>query len=546
MRLRLAQAAAAVALVAASAAHAQADRSVLPIPAPAFDGQIAENVLDAKPGSVRPVRAPEGAPNVLMFMSDDVGFAMSSAFGGPVPTPNFERLAAQGQRYNRFHTTGICSPSRAALLTGRNHHNAGVGFLSDQPMAYPGYGGTILRETATIAQVLRLNGYTTAMFGKHHNNQGSDRSAAGPFDSWPTGLGFEYYFGFLNGDTDQFAPILYRGTTMVDPGEGKGRMVDKRLADDIIGWVHNQKAAAPDKPFLVYSRRDRPTRRIRCRPRSSPGSRASSTWAGTRMREESHRRQLAMGIIPKGTKLSPRSPQIPAWATLSAGQKAFAVRSMEVAAAQLAYQDEQVGRVLDELRRMGEYDNTLIVDGPRRQRRQRRDRTIAARSTSCARWACMTSATPGCWPIRIHLGGRKSYGNYAIGWAWAMNTPFPMAQAICLDAGRHSQRHDPFMGQHVVKPGGVCAQFGHLIDIAPTVLEAAKLPVPGMVLGARQKPMDGQSLLPSLSSCDAAKPRTQYFEIAGKIGLYHNGWLLSGENGRDSWHNEAEGGARPR
>ena len=242
---------------------------------------IAENVLDAKPGTPRPVRAPEGAPNVLLMMSDDVGFAMSSAFGGPVPTPNYEALAARGQRYNRFHTTGICSPSRAALLTGRNHHNAGVGFLSDLPSNFPGYGGRILPETATVAQTLRLNGYSTAMFGKHHNVPSNERSEAGPFDAWPTGLGFEYFFGFVHGDVDQYAPILHRGTTRVAQEDGKGDLLDKRFADDIIRWVHNQKAASPDKPFLVYFAPDRPMLRIRRPATISRASRANSTWAGT-------------------------------------------------------------------------------------------------------------------------------------------------------------------------------------------------------------------------------------------------------------------------
>jgi hypothetical protein len=233
-------------------AHGQEAGSVLPVPAMPFTGTIAENVLDAKGMAQPPVRAPQGAPNVFLMMSDDVGFAMSSAFGGPVPTPNFERLAAQGQRYNRFHTTGICSPSRAALLTGRNHHAAGTGWLTDIPSPYPGYGGRIPPETATIAQVLRLNGYSTAMFGKHHNTPSNERSEAGPFDNWPTGLGFDYFYGFVSGDIDQYSPILYRGIQRAGPDAADGKLLDARLADDMIRWVHNQKAAAPDRPFLVY------------------------------------------------------------------------------------------------------------------------------------------------------------------------------------------------------------------------------------------------------------------------------------------------------
>ena len=225
---------------------------MLPVPEEPFAGVIADNVLDATADPVRGIERPDGAPNIVLFMADDVGFAMASTYGGPVPTPNFDRIAAIGQRYNNFHTTGICSPTRAALLTGRNHHNAGVGYLADLPNGFPGYGARFLRSTASIAQVLTLNGYNTAMFGKHHNVPTEERSEAGPFDSWPTGLGFEYFFGFVNGDTDQFEPNLYRGTQRVDPDEGQGAMLDQRLASDLIRWVHNQQAADPDKPFFAY------------------------------------------------------------------------------------------------------------------------------------------------------------------------------------------------------------------------------------------------------------------------------------------------------
>lgn len=298
-------------LIAGGQAIAQ-DRTVLPIPRMPFDGTIAENVLDSTPGSPQLVQAPAGAPNVLLFMSDDVGFAMSSAFGGPVPTPNFERLARAGQRYNRFHTTGICSPTRAALLTGRNHHNAGVGWLSDISSPYPGYSGRIEPETATIAQILRLNGWSTAMFGKDHNVPSAERSEAGPFDAWPTGRGFEYFFGFPYGDSDQFSPILYRGTSRVHPAEQQGRMLDQWLADDVLRWLRNQQAAAPGKPFLIYlapgsthAPHQAPREYIeRFRGKFDQG------W--DRLREHIWQRQIALGIIPRGTRLTPRPAAIPA------------------------------------------------------------------------------------------------------------------------------------------------------------------------------------------------------------------------------------------
>lgn len=544
MKTRLRIAAASAALLAATSALAQADRSVLPIPAAPFDGQIAENALDSKPGSARPLRAPQGAPNVLMFMSDDVGFAMSSAFGGPVPTPNFERLAAQGQRYNRFHTTGICSPSRAALLTGRNHHNAGTGWLSDISSPYPGYGGRMLPETATIAQILRLGGYNTAMFGKHHNIPSEERSEAGPFDAWPTSLGFEYYFGFPQGDSDQFSPNLYRGTTRIDPDEGKGQLLDHRLADDIIRWVHNQKAGAPDKPFLAYWAPGSTHA-----PHQAPDEviarfKGKFDMGWDRMREETWRRQLAIGIIPKGTKLTPRPAQIPAWDSLSPAHKAFAARSMEVAAAQLVYQDEQFGRVIVELQRMGELDRTLVTvvlgdngasgeAGPPGTINELRGMRQPPESE-----AWMEANTD-------RLGGPMTYENYPVGWAWAMNAPLRWVKQYASMLGGVRNGMILSWPGHMAHPGSICGQFGHLIDIAPTVLDAAKLPVPDLVFGTRQKPMDGQSLLPSFAACDTAHPRTQYFEITGKLGLYHDGWFLSGEDARDSWKDLGPGGAHP-
>ncbi|WP_395334572.1 arylsulfatase [Novosphingobium sp. BL-8H] len=540
----LLMAAAVSVMTTAAGAQESAGRTVLPIPALPFDGTVTENVLDARGMAQSPVRAPQGAPNVFLMMSDDVGFAMSSAFGGPVPTPNFERLAAQGQRYNRFHTTGICSPSRAALLTGRNHHAVGVGWLSDVPSPFPGYGGRVLPETATIAQVLRLNGYSTAMFGKHHNLPSNERSEAGPFDGWPTGLGFDYFYGFVSGDSDQYSPILYRGTQRVERDEGQGRLLDSRLADDAIRWIHNQKAAAPDKPFLVYMAPGSTHAPHQAPPEYIARFRGKFDQGWDVQREQTWRRQLAMGIVPRGTKLTPRPAEIPAWDSLTPGQKAFAARTMEVAAAQLAYQDEQIGRVIAELQRMGELDNTLVAlvigdngasaeAGPRGTINELRsmgkhDESEAWMEANLDR-----------------LGGPMTYESYPAGWSWAMNTPLRWTKQYASFLGGIRNGMILSWKGHVVHPGTVCGQFSHLVDIVPTVLDAAHLPTPESVYGVHQKPLDGQSLLASLATCDAAKPRTQYFEIGGKVGLYHDGWFLSGDDGRMAWENLPSGGTRP-
>ena len=542
-RSRLMATAAALGLFAGGPALAQ-DRTVLPIPPAPFDGVIKPSVMDSQPGTNHDVRAPEGAPNVFMFMSDDVGFAMTSAFGGPVPTPNFERLARQGQRYNRFNTTGICSPSRAALLTGRNHHQTGTGYLSDLPTGYPGYTGRIGPQTATIAQILRLNGWSTAMFGKHHNLPPQDRTIASSMDSWPTGLGFEYFFGFNSGDVDQYSPVLYRGIQRVPMTEGKGKLLDERLADDLISYVHNQQAANPAKPFLVYLAPGSTHA-----PHQAPKSyiarfKGKFDMGWDQMRVETWRRQIAMGVIPPDTKLTPRPSQLPAWDSLNAKQKAFNARQMEVAAAQLVFQDEQVGRVLDELERMGEYDNTLFAfvlgdngasgeAGPRGTLDELR--TIAVQNER-ENWLLDS--------LDIQ-GGPNTYQNYSVAWAWAMTTPYPWVKQYASMLGGIRNGAILSWPGHMKHPGTVCAQFGHLNDIVPTILEATGIPAPTSVLGTKQVPMAGQSLLSSLDTCQPDKPRTQYFEITGKMGLYHDGWFLSGEDGRDAWKELGPGGADP-
>ena len=546
-RSRLLAAVAGAGVLWAGQASAQ-DRTVLPVPTPPFTGEIGRTVEESRPGSgagaMMGVRAPQGAPNVFMFLSDDVGFAMTSAFGGPVPTPNFERMAQAGQRYNRFHTTGICSPTRASMLTGRNHHQTGTGMLSDLPTPYPGYTGRIIPETATIAQVLRLNGYSTAMFGKHHNSPGPDRALGGSKDSWPTGLGFEYFYGFNGGDNDQFAPTLYRGIQLADEDATSGKLLDQRFADDIISYVHNQKAGNPNKPFLVYF---------------APGSTHAPHQAPKEyiarfkgkfdhgwdvQRVLTWRNQLAKGIIPAGTKLTPRPPELPAWDSLNAKQKAFHARQMEVAAAQLVFQDEQFGRIIGELKRMGQYDNTLFAivlgdnggsgeAGPRGTLNELR--TIAVQDE---REDWLTGS------LDIQ-GGPNTYQNYSVAWAWAMNAPYRwVKQNAAMLGGIRNGAILSWTG-HVARPGSICSQFGHVNDVVPTVLDAAGIPAPKRVLGADQKPMDGSSLLSSMTKCEPKKPRTQYFEMVGKIGLYKDGWFLSGDDDRMSWKEHSPHGEQP-
>ena len=342
--------------------HEALDRSSLPLAFPAYRGNLEPTEAESTPSFPAKPRAPDGAPNILLVMTDDVGFASASTFGGPAPTPNLDKLAQQGLLYNRFHTTAICSPTRAALLTGRNHHAVGLGTLVDIPTPYPGYTAHIPPSAATVARILRDNGFSTAMLGKDHNIPQHERSPAGPFDQWPTGRGFDYFFGFIAGDSDQWQPALYEGITPVsDPDRPDGYLLDEELADRAINWIHNQKAAAPDKPFFIYY---------------APGSahaphQALREWIARfhgkfdhgwdEERERILARQKSMGIVPESTALAPRPEVVPAWDSLTAKQKKVYARFMEVYAAQLSYQDAQFGRIMDELARMGVADNTLVV-----------------------------------------------------------------------------------------------------------------------------------------------------------------------------------------
>ncbi len=519
-------------------------RDVLPLPDQPFQGRIGDTTDASVADWPSRLEAPAGAPNILLVLTDDVGFAASSAFGGPIPTPNLDRLAANGLRYNRFHTTALCSPTRAALLTGRNAHRVGTGNLTDLPMGFPGYNGVFPQSAATIARILQLNGYSTAMFGKHHNVPASQQSAAGPFTQWPTSLGFDYFYGFIGGDVHQWQPKLYRGTVAVDESERAGELLDQRLAEDAIRWVHNQKAAAPDRPFLLYL---------------APGSlhaphHAPADWinrfkgkfdAGWDvLREQTYRRQRADGIIPRGAALTPRPPQIPAWSSLGAEDRAYSARMMEVAAAALSFQDAQFGKLIGELERMGELDNTLVifVEG---------DNGASGEATQVGTSNELGELLNGVKdsPRWLHgimdlMGGPKTYQNYSMGWAWALDTPFQWTKQFASYLGGTRNGLVISWPGRIEGAGSVRSQFSHVIDIAPTILEAAGLPAPSRVHGVEQMSMDGKSLVPTFSQ-DTDTLRTQYFEISGAVGIYHDGWFAGRASGRMPWESQPPEGAPP-
>jgi len=484
---------------------------------------------DTKYPPIRQIRPPKGAPNVLVILVDDVGFGAASVFGGPCHTPNAEKLAARGLKYNRFHTTALCSPTRQALLTGRNHHSVGMGGITEIATGAPGYN-SILRNTASpIARTLKLNGYATAQFGKCHEVPVWETSPAGPFDAWPTGGGgFEHFYGFIGGEAHQWYPSLYEGTTPIEiektPEEGYHLMAD--LADKAIGWVSQQKALIPDKPFFMYF---------------APGAthaphHVPKEWADKykgkfdagwdKQREETFARQKKLGVIPADCELTPRHKEIPGWDDMPEDMKPVLRRQMEVYAGFLEYADHHIGRLLDSLEKLHLLDDTLVyyIIG---------DNGASAEGTLNGTFNEMINfngaaalETPQFLMDRIDkLGGPESYNHFAVGWAHAMNTPYQWTKQVASHWGGTRN------GTVVSWPGGIKgkgeirSQFHHVIDVASTILEAAGLPEPQAVNGVAQTPLEGVSMLYSFNDAKAAeRHETQYFEMFGNRGIYHKGW----------------------
>jgi arylsulfatase A-like enzyme len=524
---------------------AQPGDVVLPRPAPPFAGVIARTADRSKPSYPKPIQAPEGAPNVLLILTDDVGFAASSTFGGPVPTPNLDKLASRGLVYNRFHTTAICSPTRAAMLTGRNHHMVGNGTVTNLATGFPGYDGIIPKTAATIGRIMTENGFNTAFFGKHHNVPGSQASAAGPFDLWPTGLGFEYFYGFLDGDTDQFHPKLYRCTSPVEgPGHRRsGYLLDADLADEAIRWIHNQQAADPDKPFLVWYAPG-----TAHAPHQAPREwiarfRGDFDQGWDRLRQETFARQKAMGLIPQDTVLTPRPEILSAWDSLSDEEKRIDARFMEVFAATLAHQDAQIGRIFDELERMGELDDTLIlfVEGDNGASAEGGHEGTLNEIGRLANG--MTESQEWFQEMLDEMGGPLSYEVYPAGWAWALDTPFQWTKTVASHLGGTRNGLIVSWPARIKDVGTIRSQFHHVIDILPTVLEATGVQAPTVVDGIRQQRMDGISMVYSFDDASAeGRRKTQYFEIMGNRAIYHDGWLANTTPKVPPWAMEGPGG----
>jgi arylsulfatase len=499
----------------------------LPRPDPEFKGKIGETFKDSTPSYPRPVKAPKGSPNVLIVLLDDVGFGMCSTFGGPVPTPHMDRLAKNGLRYTRFHTTALCSPTRGALLAGRNHHTIGTGVIIEMGTGFPGYTGIIPRSTALVSQTLRDNGYATSMFGKWHNTPEPDISPAGPFDRWPTGLGFDYFYGFNQGETHQYYPTLYRNTTWVPPPKTpeQGYHFTEDMTDEAIAWIGNTRAADRDKPWFCYFS----TGAVHA-PHHAPKEwrdkfKGQFDHGWDKQREITHAKQLADGIIPKGTKLTPRPKEIPAWDSQPEDAKTVYKRLMENYAGFMAHTDHHVGRLIHNLEASGELGNTLVfyIVG---------DNGASAEGGLEGTFSELASLLGIQLGLKStinrldEIGGPTSEPHVPVGWAWAMDAPFQWTKQV---ASHFGGTRNPMV---VHWPNGIKArgeqrtQFHHVIDVVPTILEACKIPEPKVVNGIPQKPIEGVSMLYSFDKADAKGMRTtQYFEMLGNRAIYHDGWL---------------------
>ena len=505
-------------------------RDVLPVPDARPSGLTTYDAKDPDTSfpPIVPLRPPAGAPNVLIVLLDDVGFGASSAFGGVIATPNAERLAAGGLKYNRFHTTALCSPTRAALLSGRNHHAVGMGGITEIATAAPGYSSTRPDYCAPLAETLKLNGYSTAQFGKCHEVPVWETSPSGPYGNWPTGSGFEYFYGFIGGEAHQYFPALYEGTTPVEPDrtpeEGYHLMGD--MTDKAINWVRQQKSLAPDKPFFAYFAPGA-THAPHHVPPEWPDrykGRFDAGWDA--LREEIFARQKELGVIPADAELTPRHAEIPGWDEMPEALKPVLRRQMEVYAGFLEFTDHHVGRLFDALEDLEVFDDTLVyyIIG---------DNGASAEGTLNGTFNEMINfngaaalETPEFLLERIDdLGGPDSYNHYAVGWAHAMDTPYQWTKQVASHFGGTRNGTIVHWPEGFEARGEVRTQFSHVIDVAPTVLEAAGLPEPTFVHGIQQAPIQGVSMRYSFDDASAGeRHETQYFEMFGNRGIYHKGW----------------------
>ncbi|TQC41617.1 arylsulfatase [Rhodococcus sp. WS4] len=506
-------------------------REVLPIPDRPYLGLVTYDAKDPDTAfpPIEPLLPPEGAPNVLVVLLDDVGFGAASAFGGPAHTPTAERLQRDGLTYNRFHTTALCAPTRAALLSGRNHHSVGMGMITETATAAPGSSGLRPNTKAPLPMTLKLNGYSTAQFGKCHEVPPWQTSPIGPFDAWPSGGGgFEYFYGFIGGENNQYYPALYEGFAPVEPDKTpeEGYHLTEDLTDHAIDWISTQKSLAPDKPFFVYFAPGATHAPHHVPPEWADkyAGRFSGGWDA--QREAIVERQKQRGVVPTDTVLTPRPDAIPAWDEMDDALKPALERQMEVYAGFLEHTDFHVGRLIDAIEELGALDNTLIyyIIG---DNGASAEGTVNGAFNEMANFNGLAAIeTPEFMAqVKDQLGTATAYNHYSVGWAWAMCTPLQWTKQVASHWGGTRNGTIVHWPAGIASKGEVRSQFTHVIDVAATVLEAAGLPEPTFVNGVQQSPLEGPSMLYSFDQADAPERHDlQYFEMAGNRGIYYKGW----------------------
>ena len=551
-------------LVATTAVHAQEitgtpgapdatttiDGKQLPAPDPKFGGVINDDALNSKPWWAPRIVPPKGAPNVLLIITDDAGFGVPSTFGGVIPTPTLDRIANDGLRYNNIHSTALCSPTRAALITGRNHHSAGFGVISEQSTGFPGYNSIITKDKATIGRILLDNGYATSWFGKDHNTPAFEASQAGPFDQWPTGMGFEYFYGFVGGDANQWQPNLFRNTTQIYPFEGKpGWNLVTGMADDAIDYLNRLNQTMPDKPFFM---------------KYAPGAthaphHPTKEWVEkiskmhlfdegwNKLREQIFENQKKLGVIPQDTQLEPWPTDVlKNWDDLTPEEKKLFIKQVEIFAAYAAYNDHEIGRVIQAIEDMGKLDNTLII-------------YINGDNGTSAEGGPLGTPNEVAFfngvnmmPVAEQMkwydvwGTEQTYNHMSAGWSWAFDTPFTWFKQNASKLGGIGQNMAISWPARIKDKGGLRDQFMHVIDVVPTILEVTGIPAPETVDGIKQAPIEGTSFAYTFDKENAKAPsrhKIQYFEMMGQWALYNDGWLLSTKVNRAPW--EAFGAANP-
>ncbi len=508
------------------------DGKQLPPPTPNFGGVIKEKASESQPWWAPRVVPPKGAPNVLLIMTDDQGFGAPSTFGGVIPTPAMDRIANQGLRFTNFHSTSLCSPTRAALITGRNHHSVGAGVVGEIATGYPGYDSIIPVEKGTIGTILKENGYATSWFGKDHNTPSYQSSQAGPFNQWPNGMGFEYFYGFVGGDASQWQPNLYRNTTAIYPFEGNpGWNLETAMADEAIDYMKQLKEIAPGKPWFVYYVPGATHAPHHPTPewvkKISDMHLFDEGW--NKLRETIFANQKRLGIMPENAQLTPWPKELPEWDTLSLEERKLFIKQADVYGAYLAYADNEIGRVIQAVDDLGELDNTLII-------------YIGGDNGASAEG--MLNGTPNEFttfngvpvPVKDQLlwypfwGSERTFPHFAAAWAWAMDTPFKWVKQVPSHFGGTSQGVAMSWPGHITDVGGIRRQFAHVIDVVPTILEATGIPAPETINGIAQKPVEGVSMMYTWDKANANAPTrhtTQYFEMLGNRAIYDNGWVAA-------------------